>query len=132
MHYIGHTGLLIEPRHQVVGKTGKIIPQLLLGQILLRPGVNAYYSGLVRKRFDGHCIVVTYLRIDQPLCNQVHALDAVAFSKRPGLIDDILGLPTGIGVAAKLHIVAANQAVNTDQQQILFMSAILHCVEKIP
>ena len=103
-----------------------MIPQLLLGNVLFGAGVDADDPRLVRQRFDRPGVVVADRLIDHPAGDQIDPADVIVTGESLGEVNDILGLAAGVGVAAKLEVMATDQAVDTDQHQVFRIGVFRH------
>jgi len=95
-----------------------LIPQRFLGDVAVRPGVDAHDAYLVGQPLLALGIVVADGRVDHAARHEVHALDFLALAQRPGQFDDVKRLAAGVGVASQFEVVAADQAMDADQQQV--------------
>ena len=110
----GHATLLLQPLCQVVAETLQVIPQLFLGDVLLRPAGNTHDLRACLQGLD----LPGVLRVDGGVLHQagdqVDPVDVGVPGQRPGQVDHVLGLAAGIGVAPQLEIGGADQAVYAD------------------
>ena len=93
-----------------------MIPELLLGQILTRARVDTNDARILGEGFGGCGILTTDRRVGHLACYQIDLLDILVCCECPGQIDDVLGLTPGIRVPAEFQLMAADQAVDTDQE----------------
>ena len=77
VHQVRRALLLVQPQHQVVDEAVEVIPQLLLGDVLVGSGVDAHDAGLVAEGFDGQGVVVADRGVDDAAGDQVDAFDVV-------------------------------------------------------
>ncbi len=112
---IGCAVFLVQPVHQVVHEAVEMIPELLFRDVLIGTGFDPHDARLVGESFDGLRIVVADVFVDDAASDQIDLVDLIAFGECARQVDDIFGLPTGVGVAPEFQIVAADQPVDADQ-----------------
>ena len=81
-----------------------MVPELLLGNVFLRAGIDPHDAHFVAQLFKRLGVVLTYTGIDNAARHQVNALDLFAFTECARQIDHVERLAAGIGIAAEFEI----------------------------
>jgi hypothetical protein len=102
----------------VVREGIEVRPQLFLAHVALGTALDADDAGSVAQLLDGHRVLRADRVVDDAPREEIAAGHVVAFGLRPRQFDDILGLPTSIGVTPELEVVAAKETVDADQAEI--------------
>ena len=118
MDDIGRAPAAVQVGQRVVGEAVQVIPKLLLADIAAGAGVEAHDPRLWGQGLQGPGIILADVRIDHASGEQVDPTDVVTLRQGTGQLHHVLGLAAGIRVAAELQVLAADQAVDADQQDV--------------
>ena len=98
----------------------EVPPDNLLAQIAARAGLYSDDVRIVIQDFPSLCIVIGKLRIKNPPSEQRDSPDSFVLGECLDQFQCIQALPACIRIAPKLHLLAADQAVDGDVQKIQF------------
>jgi hypothetical protein len=107
--------LPLQPVHQVVRETVEVVPELLLGEVLIGATGNADDSRPIPQRFFFARIIGANGAVADKAGDQVDLSYQRVPGQGAGEIDNVLGLAAGIGVPAQFQVVSADETMNTEQ-----------------
>ena len=109
---------LAQEAEHVVGKGVEVVPELLLRQVTGGASVDSHDARAVADGLDGDRIVRTQVGVVDAAREQVDAIDIGARGQCPRQFHDIQGLAAGVGIAAEFQLMAPDQTVNADQDDV--------------
>jgi hypothetical protein len=95
--------LLAQEAEHVVREGVQMVPELFLGQVARRAGLDAHDARTVAEVLDGYGVVRADVGVVHQAREQVDAGDVVACRQRAGQLHDVEGLAAGVGVAAEFQ-----------------------------
>lgn len=115
---IGQPGLFRQPGGEVISKAVHVGPELLLGQVFIRTCLDSYNLKILCQLLNGNCIVGADVIIHNQSGDQIHTLNAFLPGQGFGQFNHVFRLAARIGVTTQLQVMASDQAMDTDEQDI--------------
>lgn len=109
-----------EPFDEIVSETVQVVPELFLGNILIRAAVDTNDANPGAKLLFRLRIVVADCGVTDSAGDQIDCPDLRVLGQCLSEVDDVFGLPARISVTAQFQPGAAYQPVYADQTNVEF------------